>query len=88
MLELEELKSRMNGLKEQIEELGDFKMDIPKYVSKDGFVYMNPGSVSIPKEQSHHGYMIIEDGQFLWKDLDGNEKMKWRNKDGNKSDFI
>ena len=61
---------------------------IPKYVSKDGFVYMNPGSVSIPKEQSHHGYMIIEDGQFLWKDLDGNEKMKWRNKDGNKSDFI
>ena len=49
---------------------------------------MNPGSVSIPKEQSHHGYMIIEDGQFLWKDLDGNEKMKWRNKDGNKSDFI
>ena len=32
---------------------------------------MNPGSVSIPKEGSHHGYMTLEDGVFLWKDLDG-----------------
>ena len=37
-------------------------------------MYMNPGSVSIPKENSHHGYMTIEDGCFLWKDLDGNIK--------------
>ena len=37
-------------------------------------MYMNPGSVSIPKENSHHGYMTIEDGHFLWKDLDGNIK--------------
>ena len=37
-------------------------------------MYMNPGSVSIPKENSHHGYMTIEDGRFLWKDLDGNIK--------------
>lgn len=35
-------------------------------------LYMNPGSVSIPKENSHHGYMIIENGTFLWKDLKGN----------------
>ena len=34
-------------------------------------VYLNPGSVSIPKENSHHGYMTLEDGLFLWKDLDG-----------------
>lgn len=33
--------------------------------------YLNPGSVSIPKENSHHGYMIIENGIFLWKDLEG-----------------
>lgn len=25
-------------------------------------IYMNPGSVSIPKEGSHRGYMIIDDG--------------------------
>ena len=37
----------------------------------EDYICMNPGSVSIPKEGSHHGYMIIEGGKFLWKDLDG-----------------
>lgn len=32
--------------------------------------YLNPGSVSIPKTDSWHGYMIYEDGLFLWKDLE------------------
>lgn len=45
---------------------------IPKCVKHDTFVYMNPGSVSIPKENSYHGYMTLENGKFLWKDLDGN----------------
>ena len=35
------------------------------------YIYLNPGSVSIPKENSQHGYMIYEDGMFLWKNLDG-----------------
>lgn len=35
-------------------------------------IYMNPGSVSIPKENSAHGYMTLEDGVFLWKDFEGN----------------
>ncbi len=39
--------------------------------------YLNPGSVSIPKEDSAHGYMIFEDGRFTWKDLDGKEYMLW-----------
>lgn len=39
---------------------------------------MNPGSVSIPKENSHHGYMILEHGEFLWKDIDGNEVKSWK----------
>ena len=33
---------------------------------------MNPGSVSIPKEDSHHGYMTLNDGVFTWKDFNGN----------------
>lgn len=33
--------------------------------------YFNPGSVAIPKEGSCHGYMILEDHEILWKDLDG-----------------
>ncbi len=34
-------------------------------------LYVNPGSVSIPKENSPHGYMTIEDNTLLWKTLDG-----------------
>ncbi len=50
---------------------------IPKLEEKDGAVYMNPGSVSIPKEGSHHGYMIFEHGEFLWKDLSGEIKNRF-----------
>ena len=32
---------------------------------------LNPGSVSIPKAGSAHGYMIYENGTFAWKTLDG-----------------
>lgn len=34
---------------------------------------MNPGSVSIPKGGSANGYMIYENGSFIWKTLDGTE---------------
>lgn len=40
--------------------------------------YLNPGSVSIPKENSAHGYMIFEDRTFTWKNLDGEEYMTWK----------
>ena len=39
----------------------------------EGNLYLNPGSVSIPKENSAHGYMVLEDRTFIWKDLDGVE---------------
>lgn len=35
------------------------------------YTYMNPGSVSIPKENSEHSYMILENGAFWWKTLAG-----------------
>ena len=44
---------------------------VPVAIEHDEYVYINPGSVSIPKEESHHGYMIFEDGVFLWKDFSG-----------------
>lgn len=53
---------------------------VPKCVAHEGFLYMNPGSVSIPKENSHHGYMILEDGVFIWKDFAGNEVMRYQRK--------
>lgn len=43
----------------------------PKFGKMDGFYYMNPGSVSIPKGNSSHGYMLLDDGKFLWKDIGG-----------------
>lgn len=39
--------------------------------SHGSYMYLNPGSVSIPKENTPHGYMTLENGLFLWKDLDG-----------------
>lgn len=50
---------------------------VPKCVEHEEYIYLNPGSVSIPKEESWHGYMIFEDGTFWWKDLDGNIKDKF-----------
>ena len=37
-----------------------------------GNVYVNPGSVSIPKKDSLHSYMMLNDDALLWKDLAGN----------------
>jgi len=44
---------------------------VPKCTEHEGYVYINPGSVSIPKENSEHSYMIYENGKFEWKNLDG-----------------
>ncbi|MDD3369887.1 MAG: phosphodiesterase [Lachnospiraceae bacterium] len=44
---------------------------VPKMEEKNGCFFMNPGSVSIPKEKSEHGYMIFEHGKFYWKNLEG-----------------
>ena len=46
---------------------------IPKCTEYENFVYMNPGSVSIPKEDSCHSYMTLENGEFLWKNLENSE---------------
>lgn len=34
-------------------------------------IYLNPGSVSIPKNGNQHSYMIYEDGVYTIKGLDG-----------------
>ena len=44
---------------------------IPKCVEHDTFVYLNPGSVSLPKEGSYHGYMTLENNTFIWKTIEG-----------------
>lgn len=37
---------------------------------QDNF-YLNPGSVSIPKEGSEHSYLILSGTEFVWKNLSG-----------------
>lgn len=39
----------------------------------EDYIYMNPGSLSIPKEGTAHGYMIMENGLFTWKDIETGE---------------
>lgn len=43
---------------------------IPKCTEHEKYIYMNPGSVSIPKEDTLHSYMTFEANTFLWKDLE------------------
>ena len=44
---------------------------IPKCTEYDEYVYINPGSVSIPKEGSAHSYMTLTDSLLEWKDIEG-----------------
>lgn len=52
---------------------------VPKCVVHEAeqYVCMNPGSVSIPKEESWHGYMIWEGADFVWKDFEGQEHLRY-----------
>ena len=49
---------------------------VPKCEERGDYIYMNPGSVSIPKEGSANSYMILSD-KFYWKDLDGKTYMEF-----------
>ena len=42
---------------------------VPVLRRHEGFTYVNPGSVSIPKNDSAHSYCMLEDGWIEWKDL-------------------
>ena len=44
---------------------------IPAKEDHGSYTYLNPGSVSIPKNGSEHSYMTLESGVFEWKTLDG-----------------
>ncbi len=44
---------------------------IPVCEKRDGYTLVNPGSVSLPKENSHHGYAILEANSINLKDFDG-----------------
>ena len=49
---------------------------IPCCHRHEGFTCINPGSVSIPKQDTPHSYVTLEDGVMTWKDLAGGEFMR------------
>ena len=50
---------------------------VPKCTEHEDYLYINPGSVSIPKENSPHGYLVLEGTQLTWKNLDGEPYMEY-----------
>lgn len=38
-------------------------------VEKEGYLHLNPGSVALPKENSAHGYILYDNGEFVFKNL-------------------
>ena len=53
---------------------------IPVCEKVNNYTYVNPGSISIPKENSQHGYITIEDDGIHFKNLDM-EEYKFVSKD-------
>lgn len=49
---------------------------VPVCREHERYTYINPGSVSIPKDNSPHSYMTLEDGVFVWKNLETGEVYK------------
>jgi len=51
---------------------------IPTAEEHDEYVYINPGSVSLPKNVNKKSYMIFEDNTFIIKSLSGENIIKYK----------
>ena len=49
---------------------------IPACEDHNGYIYCNPGSVSIPKDGPVHSYAVYEDGTFYLKDVECGEVLR------------
>ncbi len=54
---------------------------VPELRKAGGCLCLNPGSVSIPKEASCHSCIVLEEGSFLWKDIETGEYYRHYNAD-------
>ncbi len=50
---------------------------VPCVREENGVAFLNPGSVSIPKDGSVHGYIIYDNKEFHFMDMDGAEYMNF-----------
>ena len=44
---------------------------VPKWEKMGENWYLNPGSVAIPKENSHHSYVILREDEVIFKTMGG-----------------
>ena len=46
---------------------------------ENGLIFANPGSISLPRPETEHSYLIIDDENLILKDVDGNilEELKY-----------
>lgn len=49
---------------------------VPAYEEREDCTYINCGSVSIPKENSPHSYMVVEGNELIWKDVETGKAFK------------
>ena len=50
---------------------------VPACQESGGCICMNPGSVSLPKNGTARGYMMLENQVFEWKTLDGKTTLRY-----------
>lgn len=46
---------------------------VPAFEERENCTYVNGGSVSIPKENSRHSYLVLDGNVLLWKDVETGE---------------
>lgn len=46
---------------------------VPAFEERENCTYVNGGSVSIPKENSRHSYLVLENNTLTWKDVETGE---------------
>ena len=69
-----------HGHKNNMDNLPDEQIDMMIYghfhtgfiVKKDGIIFANPGSISLPKDNTKNSYLILDKESIVLKDIDGN----------------
>ena len=49
---------------------------LPDFSERDGVFFINPGSVSLPKDNTSHSYLVLANGELLWKDAGSGEILR------------
>ena len=66
---------RLNGIKGTILPPGAVLLNghfhVPVCHAHEDYLYLNPGSTSIPKDGSVGGYLVLEERTFSWRDMSG-----------------